>query len=331
MTEPTSEPAAPQATGPNEFWRRTPPALFPSMLGFLGLGLVWRAAAGFEPLGVSVNISLGILSLAAVIFLFVLASYLSKLSMRPSVILEDMVSIPGRAGVAAMSLSMLLFAAVMVPLSPTVATAALIFGLAGHSIVALLAILVMARTPQGLVVSPAWHLSFVGFIVACLSAAPLGYEGLARSILGVTVLVSALIFGVSLLQLSRIDTPPPLRPMLAIHLAPLSLFTTTASLLQLPMVALIFGVLAIGLAGVLLSKALYLIKAGFSPVWGAFTFPIAAFASALFALSQQVSVFGWLALVPLALASLLTPVVVVRVLRMWSNGVLAAKTGAAVA
>lgn len=328
MSDPVVDPKTPAQA---EFWRRTPPTLFPSMMGLLGLGLAWRAAAGFAPLGVSPWAGYGILGVGSVLFLFILACYLSKLSIRPAVVLEDMKSVPGRAGVAAMTLSVLLFAAVMVPYAPTVARAALFLGLGGHLIVALLAGIAMARAPQGFVVSPAWHLSFVGFIVACLSAAPLGYGAMAQTILALTVLSSALIYGVSLLQLSRIDTPEPLRPMLVIHLAPLSLFATSAHLIGKPLVALIFGTLAIGLAGVLLSRTLYLIRAGFSPLWGAFTFPIAAFSSALFALSTQVSLFGWLALVPLALVTVLTPMIVVRVLRLWSTGALAEKTGAAIA
>lgn len=321
----------PAARTSSEFWRRTPPALFPSLMGFMGLGLAWRAASQFAPLGASPVASYAILVLASVMLFFVLASYLSKVSLRPRVILEDMASIPGRAGVSALTLSILLFAAAIVPLSSLVATAALVVGLLGHVLIAVLALAVMVRTPQGLVVSPAWHLSFVGFIVAALSAVPLGFAVLGQVILGATVLSSALVYGISLFQLSQTETPPPLRPMLAIHLAPLSLFATVASLSGRGLLALVFATLAMGLAGVLISRVGYLIKAGFSPLWGAFTFPIAALSTALFSLSSQVPLLGWFALLPLALATVITPVIVLRVLRMWSSGVLAAKTGAAIA
>lgn len=328
MTSPDPDPTASASL---EFWRRTPPALFPSMMGLLGLGLAWRAAAQFAPLGASPLASYAILGFGSVLMLFLLACYLSKVSIRPRVIMEDMVSVPGRAGVAAVTLSVMLFAAAIAPLSPLVATAALFLGLSGHCIIALLALVVMVRTPQGLVVSPAWHLSFVGFIVACLSAVPLGYLWLGQLILGLTVLSSAVVYGISLIQLNKADIAPPLRPMLAIHLAPLSLFATVASLSGQGMLALIFATLAVGLAGVLVSRARYIIAAGFSPLWGAFTFPVAALSVALFSLSGQVTLFGWIALLPLALATVITPVIVIRVLGMWSSGVLAAKTGAAVA
>ena len=330
----SQNPDAPEQTPSEsapEFWRRTPPALFPSMMGLLGLGLAWRAAAGFGAMSISPLIGLGVLGVCGILFLFILACYLSKISMRPSVILEDLASVPGRAGVSAMTLSILLFAAAMVPYSPIVASAALFLGLMGHVIVAILIIAVMARTAKGFVVSPAWHLSFVGFIVACLSAAPLGYLGLAQTILGVTVLIAALIYGVSLLQLSKSEMPPPLRPMLAIHLAPLSLFASVASLTGQGLIAMVFAALAIGLAAVLVSRLRYITAAGFSPLWGAFTFPMAALSTALFSLSTQVSAFGWVALLPLGLASIMTPIIALRVLRMWSTGALATKTGAAIA
>ncbi|MGH1576949.1 tellurium resistance protein [Planktotalea sp.] len=314
-----------------EFWRRTPPALFPTLMGLLGLGLAWRAAAQSGILSITPWISYVLLAFASVLLLFVLACYLSKISVRLGVILEDLRSVPGRAGVSAMGVSLLLFSSAMVPLSPLVATATLFMGLIWHSAVAALIIFVMVRTPQGLVISPAWHLSFVGFIVACLSAVPLGYVALSQTILGATVLMSSLIYGVSLLQLSKAEVPEPLRPMQVIHLAPLSLFTTVSVLLGHALLALIFGTLAIGLAGVLITRVRYLTRAGFSPLWGAFTFPVAAFSVALFALSAQIGLFAWLALVPLALASVIVPIIALRVLRMWSTGALATKTGAAVA
>ena len=79
--DPQTQVQAPQETRA-EFWRRTPPALFPTMMGLLGLGLAWRAASGFAGLAISPMIGLTILALCSVLFLFVLACYLSKLSVR---------------------------------------------------------------------------------------------------------------------------------------------------------------------------------------------------------------------------------------------------------
>lgn len=312
-----------------DFWRSTPPALFPSIMGLIGLGLAWRAAALHAPIGISGFASSIILFFAGLLFLAALTCYTLKARVRPLVVVEDMASVPGRAGVSAMTVSMLLFAALMTPISPLIATITLFLGLAAHCVVAALALIIMFKAPEGLIVSPAWHLSFVGFIVAGLSAAPLGFEGLARLILILTVLSALAIYGISLLQMSKGDVPEPIRPMLAIHLAPVSLFASVAALLGHTSLAQIFAVLAISIAGLLVSRVAYLTAAGFSPLWGAFTFPIAALSVALFNLSESVGVFGWLALLPLALATIATPFIAVRVLRLWSSGALALKTGAA--
>jgi tellurite resistance protein len=329
MSMPSSD--APQSETSLEFWRRTPPALFPSMMGFFGLGLAWRSASEFAPFSITPWISYCILGLACLIELFLLSSYISKLSYRPSVILDDMKSVPGRAGVSAITVSIFLFATSLAPISPTVATVALFIALPLHIFTTVLALSVMIRTPDGLVVSPAWHLSFVGFVVASLAAIPLGYTGLAAAILVITVSTASIIYGVSLLQMSQTDMPPPLRPMLAIHLAPISLFATVSVLLGYTTLALVFTVLAVGVAGVLLSATRYLTNAGFSPLWGAFTFPVGTLSVALFLISAQVGAFAWLALVPLLLVSLLAPLIFARVLMMWASGALAIKTGAATA
>ncbi|MEP5153203.1 tellurium resistance protein [Planktotalea sp.] len=332
MSHPDQDPSAtPPTAQVAEFWRRTPPALFPAVMGLMGLGLAWRFAAGAEPLSISIFVSNVILAFASVLFFFLLSCYLSKLSVRPAVIMEELVSVPGRSGVSGMSLSCMLFAAAVFPLSPIVSNIALFAGMAGHATTALLTILVMARLDKGFVVSPVWHLTFVGVIVASLSAIPLGYFGLATFLLGITIFMAVLVYGVSLLQLSKAEMPAPLRPLLVVHLAPLSLFTGISAQLGYNFMALFFGTLAIGVAAVIVSRIRYIAVAGFSPLWGAFTFPVAAFTVALFSLSDTVPLFAWIALIPLAVATLTTPLIVVRVLIMWSTGALAAKTGAAIA
>lgn len=316
-----------------DFWRRTPPAVFPSLFGALGLGLAFRAAARWDGAGVAVPPVIGeiILAVGAFLYLFALACYLSKLSYRPGVLFEDIATPPGRAGAATMSLSLFLMGAAVVPYAPAVAAGFLWVGLVGHFVMAICAILVMARQPQGLKVSPVWHLSFVGFIIAPLVAIPLGYAGFAQAILGVTLLIAALIYGVSLLQLGGDEVPAPARPLLMVHLAPLSLFATVSYMLGQGWLSLGFVVMAVGVGAVLLSRVLWLTAAGFSPLWGAFTFPVVALSSALFAASGHVMALGYLALLPLAIGVLVIPVIVLRILVMWAKGVLAAKTGAGIA
>ena len=75
--------------------------------------------------------------------------------------------------------------------------------------------------------------------------------------------------------------PAALRPLLAIHLAPASLMTVAAGMLDLPGLSLAFLALASLILALLLAAAGWILRAGFSPGWGAFTFPLAAYANAL--------------------------------------------------
>ncbi|MEJ2003120.1 MAG: hypothetical protein P8X77_17400 [Maritimibacter sp.] len=127
--------------------------------------------------------------------------------------------------------------------------------------------------------------------------------------------------------------PAPLRPLLAIHLAPASLLGSVALMLGMGRVGLGFGLFAILILALLLVRLRWLVAAGFSPLWGSFTFPIAAFASLMMMLGaagydEIFRILGGLALVG---ATFLIPWILVKVGQMWLKGELAAKTNSAVA
>ena len=130
--------------------------------------------------------------------------------------------------------------------------------------------------------------------------------------------------GASAVQLLRRIPPAPLRPLLAIHLAPASLLATVGAgvgVPVLPMVALALG--AVILSALVIS-ARWVLEAGFTAMWGALTFPLVAYASALFALGFDLAGMG-----VLVVALGVVPVIAWRVITMWGSGQLAAKTNAA--
>jgi tellurite resistance protein len=267
-----------------------------------------------------------------VIFAGLLAAHLAKFCARPATLVEDLRILPGRTGLAAASLSVLLLAAVIVPYSAFLATALLFAGLIWHAILAALMVRVFLAGPrEQRKTTPAWHLSFVGFIVAPLSAGPLGYTGLAQGLLVATMVIAVAIYWISALQLRASGTPPPLRPLLAIHLAPFSLFGTTCVLQGMMAPAILFAALATAVLVVLLTRARYLTVAGFSPLWGAFTFPAAAYAGLMLALAGQGAPFRLAGAIALIAATIIVPLIAARVLRMWARGILATRTNAAVA
>lgn len=312
------------------FGEQTPPAIFPPIFGLLGIGLAWRRA---EPVfQAPPAVSQLILGAVSLLFLFALGAYGLKVIRRPAVVAEDLRVLPGRAGLAAMVLSVYLMAAVLLPMNPRVAAAVLLAGLAGHAALVWLVIAALLRGPEEQrQVTPVWHLQFVGVIFVPLVAIPLGYTGLSRVIFYGAGAFALAILAISVVQVIRRDPPPPLRPLMAIHVAPFSLLGTVALMLNERLPALIFAALATAILAALLIRARYITAAGFSPLWGAFTFPLAAYASLMLALAGagEGEPFRFAGGVTLVAGTLMIPAIAVKVMQAWAKGGLAVKTNAA--
>jgi len=302
---------------------RTPPAIFPPILGLLGLGLALRhASAALDLPAAAAEMLLGA---TTALWLLALFAYGVKVMRRPAVVAEDLRVLPGRAGLAVAGLSMLLVAAAAVPYAPGLARGVLFGGLALHTLIVALIIRQMVLGPYDLrQVTPVWHLSFVGFIVGGLAAVPLGLTGLAQGLLWSTMPIAAVIWGISLVQLIRRIPPAPLRPLLAIHLNPAALFAIVAAALGHTGLALGFAALGALILIALVAAVRWLTVSGFTPFWGAFTFPIAAYVSALYALGLDTT-----ATLVLIACLAIVPYVAWRVMQSWAVGALAAKTNAA--
>lgn len=310
------------------FGRRTPPALFPPIMGLFGVGLGWRAAS--EAFGITPAIADLILGATSVLFLFTLAAYLAKPLRRPAALMEDLRVLPGRAGLSAASLCVMLFAAVVAPYASGLATGLALLAFAIHVALVVAIVMTLIRGPEeGRVVTPVFHLSFVGFIIGGVAANALGHPEIARWLLWSMLVPAGLIWGLSARQLLTRVPPAPLRPLLAIHLAPASLFTIVAASAGLTAPAYAFSALAAAILVALLVAARWLTVAGFSPLWGAFTFPLAAFAAALVTLSQGQGVLGIAGGAVLVAATLVVPAIALRIFKLWPGGKLAAKTNAA--
>lgn len=313
-------------------WRRTPPAIFPPVMGLFGLGLAWRDGAG--AFGLGAGISDAILGAVTLLYLFCLLAYAGKVVRRVSVVTEDMSVLPGRAGLAAMTLSALLLAAVLLAYSAAAARAVLWLGLALQAGLAGLALRRLVTAPaEQRSVTPVWHLSFAGALVAPLAAQPLGYHALSVAIFWAMLALALVIWAASAAQLRRARVPAPLRPLLVLHIVPAALATTVAAGLDMPGVALAFGALSVAMAAAMGLGARWLTASGFSPLWGAIAFPLAAFADACFALERIGMGAGWRIGGGLALiaATLIVPVIAGKVLQQWAKGQLGPRTNAATA
>ncbi len=320
-------PPPPLVPDPPGLWRRVPPAIFPPIMGLFGLGLAWRMLGAELP--AVAGLAEVFLGGVILVFLFSAIAWSSKPFRRPGVLDEELRVLPGRAGVAAAVLCVILTAAVLVPYAPAVAR-----GLAwgGMALLLILGIRVaqafLSGPEEARVVTPVFHLVFVGYILAPLALVPLGQGGVSSVIFWLTLAVAAAIWAKSLRQIATRIPPAPLRPLLAIHLAPLSVFATVAALLGWGTLALVFALAGLALLVVLVASARWLLAAGFTPLWGALTFPLAALASAVLAAVPHPAGRWFGAALVLAATGLTIPVAV-RILRAWSQGGLAAKTNAA--
>lgn len=312
-----------------KLFARTPPALFPVLLGLLGLGLAARK--GMAVLGLSSSALGGLVeaALGALLILWVFAVLALKVKVirRFGVLAEDMRVLPGRAGLAASTMSGMAAAAVLLPYAPGLALVLVLTALVAHAGMAILLLVTLAKlSPDARSVSPAFHLAFVGFIVGAGPLAQLGYLGLATVIFWVTMGLALAIWAVSVWQLWRAEPPAPLRPLLAIHLAPAALLSLVAGQIGAPGLAVGFAGLGMVIFLGLLSAARWITVAGFSPLWGSFTFPLSAFALALLSLGGTWELPG---IVVLALALGVVPAIGWSVLSLWPGNRLAVKTNAA--
>ena len=311
-------------------WRRTPPALFPPVMGLLGLGLAWRNLAlqpGLSPLA---PVGEAILGAVLLLYAFALVAWLSKPARRIGVVMEELAVLPGRAGTVAMALSFILAAAALRPYAPGLAYWMVIVGMVALALIGSLITWKVGRGPrEGRSVTPIFHLTYIGYILAPLTLIPLGHTMPSTVILWLTLPGATLIWLLSLRQFIRSIPPAPLRPFLAIHAAPAAVFATVASQLGYPLLGAGFALFALALVVVMALKANWLLASGFSPLWAALTFPLAATASAsIFALGTPGL---WIGAALMAFATGFIPWVAFRVYKSWAKGDLGAKTNAATA
>ncbi len=313
-------------------FRRTPPAIFPAILGLLGLGVAWRRGQG--SFGLPEAPVEGYLGAVTLLFLFALAAYGAKVMLRPRVLTEDFRVLPGRAGLAALTMCLMMQAAVLVPYAPAIAAWLLAGGVVLHALVAAAALRLFLSGPEeAREVTPVMHLTLVGIIVASLAAAPLGMTILGTIIVWYSLAAAIVIWAAGLRPLLAGTAPPPLRPLQAIHLAPAALIGSAAHLTGYATLGTAMAAVATALFLVLLVRFRWLTEAGFSGFWSAFTFPLAAYAGVLFLTAQSLGSEAVRSLAGLVLvaATLIILPIAFKVMQLWAKGTLAQKTNAATA
>lgn len=308
-----------------KLFARTPPAVFPSILGLLGLASALRLALG--RMGWDMGPGDLVAGLVVSLWAFAAVAYLAKVARRPGVVVEDLRVLPGRSGLATLTMGGMVSAGLVGTYSAPLGAVLLVLALAGHAVLALLLVRLLLSLPaDARAVNPTLHLSLVGFIVGAGPALALGWGGLAEGLFWAVMPVAVAIWGLSAAQFAKAVPPAPLRPFLAIHLAPAALLALVAGLLGKPGLALLFLTLGTLYGLVLLASGRWVAHSGPSPLWGAFTFPLAALSSAMLVTG---GLWFWPG-VGLLLAGLgAIPAIAWWVLKRWPGGKLAAVTNAA--
>lgn len=312
-------------------WRSTPPAIFPVALGFLGLGMILRKSAAILP--VPTLIGDLVMGVSTAFFGFFLLSYLAKFLARPGALLEDMKSPPGRAGISAIGMALMLLSAMLLNLGwavPWIWWAGVVVQTA---VMGLVLVLMSRDAPSARGFNPFQYLTFVGLIVAPIGGVSLGYAQLSFW-LAMVSLVGFVIISIGYgAKLVRVRPVQPLRPSLVIVLSPLSLFALMYLQMHMQPLGQVFFWASWIAAIVFIVLTPWLTRGGFTPIWGAFTFPVAAFTSlqitAVILGMGQVALAG--AVLGLVVATPLILYVVYKSSKAWSRGDLAKKTGASVA
>lgn len=317
---------APNPT-PKGLWRRVPPAVFPPILGLLGLSMAWRRGA--PEFGVPAELAQVLGGAVTLLAAFALVAFAGKIVRRPKVLAEDLRILPGRAGAAASVLSVYLIAGLLAPFVPQMAEMVLYAGLGLHGVLTAVILYVFATGPkEQRRVSPVFQLVFSGWIVASVVATVMGMTSLAFPLFWVAMVSAVVIWTVQMQQFGAASVPAPLRPLLAIHLAPAALLGTVAQGFNSEAMATIFAVLCAAILVAMIGGVRWLLAAGFSPMWGALTFPLAALANFWLGMGGIWRVPGGLVLV---VATLVIPWIAFRILKDWASGSLAIKTNAAAA
>lgn len=307
------------------FWRRTPPALFPVCLGILGLGLAWRQIG-------SDAVSQVIIALGVMIFGATFLCYAAKVIRRPSVLAEEMQLPPARGAVSAGSMCWMLVAAILSPFAPSYAVFFCFLGLALHAFYFAFVIAALRRSEAGLSqLMPPMLLPFVGYIVAAISGAELGFTSLSKFLIYLSAPFIFFILAMSVRNVMAGRAALPDRVGFYIFLAPFSIYGIAAANLWSAPVFSALVWLSILCLVLILPFLRWMLSGGWTPAWGALTFPSSAFAG-LMALAHKAGVVpelvAWAALL---IASMIVTYIAVRTYAFWFQGKLAIATKAAVA
>lgn len=268
-------------------------------LGLGGLGLAWRQA-GFAWVGEP------LMALTGLAWVLILLLHAARALRHPEAALADWRN-PVRCGfVGAASIGMMLTAAALLPHAPALARALLLPAVVLHLVIGLS---LLARVLRGegsaAMLVPPLMIPLVGNVLAPLFLVPLGLPMLGWMLFGVGMLLWLGLQPLLLGRLFEAALPPPMRPSLAILLAPSAVGALAVDALGGPAPAFLalYGLAAFTFA-LLLMVLRPMLGAGFSIGYWGFTFPLAAFTTATMKVAPGLIGWGMLGFATLAIGAI---------------------------
>ena len=269
------------------FCYHMPLPLFASVMGLSGLAMVWHAAETHWQLAPVIS---GLSTLAAtLVFMLLAAAYGCKWLRYPERVMAELRH-PVRINfLPAISINLILLSLLFEPWLPPLATVLWMAGAAAQLVLTIAIVTVWLETERPLPsLNPAWFIPAVGNILVPLAAAPAGYP-----LLGWFFMATGLFFWGILITLVfyRLVTgpqlEPPMRPTLAVMLAPpsvgFSAWLALTDTIGIPGYLLYF--IAVLTFLLLLPQVPGFLRLPYFPSWWAYTFPVAAFTAASFQFS----------------------------------------------
>jgi len=266
-----------------------PVPLFAATMGVGGLGLAWRAAAAV--LGTPDLVATVLLALADLLFLSLAALYLAKALLHPAQVAAEF-NHPVRSNFfSAIAIGLMILATGLIPHAPALANGVWLLGALWQLGMATLIIgRWLTREQQITHSNPSWFIPVVGNILAPIAGVPLGHGELSWFMFSVGLVFWLVLFPVLTNRiLFHGMLPAKLVPTLFILLAPpsvgfLSWLALTGGVLD-PVGRILVGT-ALFLGAILASRIGVFLKAPFAVSWWAFTFPLAALATATLRYAQ---------------------------------------------
>lgn len=306
---------------------QVPVTLFSVVMGLAGLSLAWRRAAHVWDVPEVVGESLFVL--ASAVFVLIAAAYVAKWVRHPDAVRAELRHPVKMSFVPTVTISLLLLGTAGQDLVEDLATVLWWVGATGHLALTVVVLSAWFGRPDITLsqVTPAWFIPIVGNVVTPLAAPALGSVDLAWFSFSV-----GLIFWLGLLPLllhrillHEVPLPDKLLPTLAIFIAPPAVAMLSWQALTgetLDPVSRILHSVAVMFTLLLVAQVARLRTIPFAVPYWAYSFPLAAVATAsiVMAAALESTLYDALAVFLLGLTTLVVAVVGALTLRALARG-----------